>query len=89
MNVENSHTNCDLNTKPMAREGQKWLKHSLKYFQNISHDPLISIQKLALKGIAGDHQVFAYITYKLSGDIVFIAILALSRLKFLNHAHFY
>ena len=28
-------------------------------------------------------------TDKLSGDIVFIAILALSRLKILNHAHFY
>ena len=28
-------------------------------------------------------------TGKLSGDIVFIAILALSRLKILNHAHFY
>ena len=28
-------------------------------------------------------------TDKLSGDIVFIAILALSRLKFLNHVHFY
>ena len=28
-------------------------------------------------------------TDKLSGDIVFIAILALSRLKILNHVHFY
>ena len=48
------------------------------------------MQKSAMKGMAGDYHVFLdTTTYELSGDMVFRVILALSRLKILNHAHFY
>ena len=54
----------------------------------ISHEPLALTQKSALKGSQGLATYLETAIHRLSGDIIFIAILALFRPKLLNHAHY-
>ena len=60
----------------------------LKIISNVSREPLASIQKSALKGSQGLATYLESAMHRLSGDTIFIAILALFRPKFLNHAHY-
>ena len=49
---------------------------------NISRDPLVSIQKSAVKGMAGIIKYLDSTKYKLSGDIAFIGYLPYPGRKF-------
>ena len=63
---------------------EELLKIISKYFI----EPLASIQKSALKGLQGLATYLESAMHKLSGDIIFMAILALFRPKILNHSQY-